>query len=235
MKVAVFTGTPVKGITYRMKEDFLSNFSKEDEITQFYPKDMPEFCLGCKNCFFHGEDKCPHFDKMGPIRKAIMEADLLVFAYPVYALRAPASLKSMLDHLCVNWMVHRPEKVMFSKRAVILTNSVGAPNGAAQKDIKTSMKWMGVSKIYTYGQGMMGDILIDKLSEKHAMVLREKTKKLYKRVMKGHPVRHMSLKVWIYFKMCVMMHKGVMKGEEVVSLDNQHYVDNGWIKPKEET
>ncbi|MDD2302331.1 MAG: hypothetical protein PHG30_07215 [Eubacteriales bacterium] len=54
-----------------------------------------------------------------------------------------------------------------SNFAVIITNSVGAPNGSAQKDVRTSMAWMGVSKIYTCGAPMMGDISLDKMSQKH--------------------------------------------------------------------
>ncbi len=136
MKIVVVNGTPLKGVTYHMKEMFLEPLREGNEITEFQPKDMPPFCVGCKNCFFRGEQLCPHADKTMPIWEAMLAADLLVFAYPVYALRAPASVKSLLDHFCVHWMVHRPDERMFSKTAVILTNSVGAPNGSAQKDVK---------------------------------------------------------------------------------------------------
>ena len=91
-----------------MKEMFLENFDNSHEVVQYYPKDMPEFCIGCKNCFMRGENLCPHFEKVSPIWNSILSAYLIVFAYPVYALRAPASIKSLLDHLCVHWMVHRP-------------------------------------------------------------------------------------------------------------------------------
>ena len=134
-----------------MKELFLEQLRDKNEITEFYPQDIPQFCMGCKNCFLNGEKKCPHYSGANAIWSAVLDADLIVFAYPVYALRAPASIKSLLDHFCVHWLVHRPNPKIFEKTAVIITNSVGAPNGSAQKDVKTSLNWMGVSKIYVRG------------------------------------------------------------------------------------
>ena len=232
MKITVINGTPVKGVTYHMKELFLKYLGENNEIIQFYPKDLPVFCLGCKNCFLKGEEKCPHYNISGPIWKAVLDADLLVFAYPVYALRAPASIKSLLDHLCVRWMVHRPDPSIFSKTAVIITNSVGAPNGSAQKDVSTSMTWMGISRIYASGAGMMGDIFLDTMSEKHKKMLDSKMKKLAIQIKNIKLFRHMSFKTNILFRFCKLQHKMVLDSESDVSLDNQHYLDYGWIKPK---
>ena len=232
MKITVINGTPKKGITYKMKELFLDHFRDGNEITEYYPSDLPQFCVGCKVCFLNGEQGCPHADKTMPIWESMLSSDLLVFAYPVYALRAPASIKSLLDHLCVHWMVHRPDERLFPKTAVIITNSVGAPNGSAQKDVKTSLSWMGVSSVYTCGAGMMGDIFIDKLSDKSLEMLKSKTNKLYEKVRNLKPRQHMSLIVGAKFFMCKGMHQMILKGEETPSLDNQHYIDRGWIKAK---
>lgn len=213
-----------------MKEMFIHNLGGENEITEFYPKDLPGFCVGCKRCFLEGEEKCPHFAKTAPVWEAMLGAELLVFAYPVYALRVPASIKSLLDHLCVHWMVHRPEPEFFEKTAVIITNSVGAPNGAAQKDVKTSLNWMGLSRIYTCGAPMMGDIFADKLTEAHRQMLEKKMKRLAGRVQNTGSYRRMNLKVKMLFEMAKLQHKMVLKKEEAPSLDNAHYLKHGWIK-----
>jgi multimeric flavodoxin WrbA len=232
MKIAVINGTPVRGVTYHMKELFLSHMGSSNEIIEFYPKDFPQFCMGCKNCFLRGEEKCPHISEVDPIWQAMLDADLLVFAYPVYALRAPASIKSVLDHLCVHWTVHRPDPIMFQKKAVIITNSVGAPNGSAQKDVRTSMAWMGVSKIYTCGAPMMGDIFLDKMSQKHLDMLTRKTKACADRVSATGPVRRKSLKARLIFAFCKWQHSMVLKHEETPSLDNAHYIRHGWIRER---
>lgn len=232
MKIAVINGTPVKGVTYTMKEMFLDHLRGENEIIEFYPEDLPGFCAGCKSCFIKGEEKCPHFAKKAPVWDGMMQADLLVFAYPVYALRAPASIKSLLDHLCVHWMVHRPEPAFFQKNAVIITNSVGAPNRAAQKDVKTSLNWMGISRVYSCGAPMMGDIFVDKMTAKHRQMLKKKMECLAKKVRDGRPCRHMSFQVWMFFQIAKLQHKMVLKAEETPSLDNAHYIEHGWIKAK---
>lgn len=85
----------------------------------------------------------------------MLKADLLVFAAPVYALRTPGQMKALLDHFCCHWMVHRPDKAMFTKCAVILTNSIGASNREAQKDIATSLQWLGISDVRCLGFGLM--------------------------------------------------------------------------------
>lgn len=230
MKIVVINGTPVKGVTYTMKEEFLNNLGEGNEVTEFYPESFPNFCVGCKNCFINGEEKCPHFSKKAPIWEAMLGADVIVFAYPVYALRVPGSIKTLLDHLCVHWMVHRPEPAFFEKTAVIITNSVGAPNGAAQKDVKTSLNWMGLSRVFACGAPMMGDIMLDKMTEKHRQMLEKKMKKLANKVRNIRTYRHMNLKVKILFKMAKFQHKMVLKMEETLSLDNAHFIKHGWIK-----
>lgn len=232
MKIVVINGTAVRGVTDLMKNKFLDHLREGNEITEFYPEDFPTFCVGCKSCFLKGEEKCPHSAKKAPVWDAMLKADVLVFAYPVYALRAPASVKSLLDHLCVHWMVHRPEPAFFEKTAVIITNSVGAPNGAAQRDVKTSLNWMGLSRVYSCGAPMMGDIFVDQISEKHRQMLERKMKRLAEKVREVRPYRRMSLKVRILFRMAKLQHKMTLKTEETPGLDNAHYIKHGWIQGK---
>ncbi len=230
MNIVVINGTMVKGCTYNIKEIFLSELKHDNKITEYYlPKDLPEFCCGCKTCFFKDENLCPHSQYTMPIWNSILEADLIVFTMPVYVMRAPGQVKSLLDHFGCHWMVHRPDKLMFEKRAVILTNSIGAPNGSAQKDVKTSLTWLGVSDIKTLGIGLMEGVIWDELSEKRRNKIKQKTLKLSKKYQKEKNVRK-SIKIKVLFAMCKAMHKSVLKDEEVPSADNQHWIDNGWIK-----
>lgn len=232
MKIVVINGTNVKGCTYNIKEIFLQNLGKDNEIEEFYlPKDLPHFCVGCKQCFFKDEKLCPHSDYTIKIWEAMLNADLLVFAYPVYALRAPASIKNLLDHLCVHWMVHRPDKRMFNKRAVILTNSIGAPNSKAQKDVKTSLNWLGVSSVRSLGFGLMEGVIWDELSEKRRENIKNKTLKFARKYQVITPAS-MSINVKVLFFICKMMHKSILKKETIPSADSQHWIDNGWIKSK---
>lgn len=238
MKITVINGTEIKGVTWNMKERFLQPFRKNSEIVEFVlPKDMPEFCRGCKNCFFKGEEFCTDEKYITPIWNAMVAADLIVFAYPVYALRAPGSIKALLDHLCVHWMVHRPESKMFSKQVAILTNSVGAPNGAAQRDVKTSMTWMGVSDVKCLGIGLMEGVIWPELSEKRKAFIYKKVdafSRRYQKVSKVPTKRKapMKIKVRLYFALCKKMHEAGLKNAKEEYLDDLHYLKNGWIKDK---
>lgn len=230
MKIVAISGTEVKGCTYHMKESFLEDFRDGNEITEFYlPKDLPHFCCGCKNCFFKSEQLCPHAKYVIPIWNAILEADMLVFASPVYALRTTAQMKALLDHLCVHWMVHRPDDRMFHKKAVILTNAIGVFNGGAQKDIATSLMWLGVSDIKKLGVGLMEGVFWNVLSDKRRNFIVGKIKKLAKRY-KNPYISHRGIKVRILFAITKEMHQAITKKEETLSADNQYWVDKGWVK-----
>ena len=230
MKITAITGTPQQGVTYLMKEELLKHLREGNEVTEFYPRELPPFCVGCKNCFLRGAEQCPHQSLVQPVWEAVLGADLLVFAYPVYALRAPAAIKSLLDHLCIRWLVHRPEEEMFQKTALIITNSVGAPNGSAQKDVKTSLNWMGVSRVYRCGMGMMGDIFVERMTTKHRQAIEAKMARLAAKVKAAEPRKHMSLKVSLLFRMAKLQHRMAWRSEAAPSLDSQHYIDHGWMK-----
>ena len=230
VKITVINGTEVKGCTYQMKEIFLESLRENNEITEFYlPKDLPHFCSGCKNCFIKSELLCPHSEYVMPIWNAIIDSDLLVFAAPVYAMRTPAQMKSLLDHLCVHWMVHRPDDRMFHKKAVILTNGIGPFNGDSQKDIATSLMWLGVSDIKKVGVGLMEGVIWNELSDKRRNTIISKTKKLSRRYEKDY-TSNKGIKVSLLFAITRKMHQDIAKKEEILSADNQYWVDKGWIK-----
>ena len=230
MKITVINGTEVKGCTYEIKEAFINVLRNGNEIIEFYlPKDMPNFCIGCKNCFFKSEHLCPHSKFVEPIWDSILKSDLLVFSYPVYALRTTAQMKALLDHLCVHWMVHRPDEKMFDKKAVILTNAIGMINGGAQKDVKTSLTWLGVSDIKKMGIGLMEGVIWNEISDKRRNNIENKAKKLAKKYKKPFKT-HKSLKVRLLFGIIKKMHGDFAKKEEILSADNQYWVEKGWIK-----
>ncbi|HHV43032.1 MAG TPA: flavodoxin family protein [Clostridiaceae bacterium] len=229
MKVVVINGTEVRGCTYNIKEIFLKNLAGDNEITEFYlPRDNPHFCMGCKNCFFTGEADCPHVDTVGPIWQALVESDLIVFAYPVYVLRTTGQVKALLDHFGCRWLVHRPEPAMFSKRAVILTQSIGAPNRAAQKDVKTSLSWLGVTSIKCLGMGMIEGVIWEELSEARRAKIETKVAR-FARGIKPTEQGRKGLLVRMKFQLCKLMQRRVLK-KGIPSLDVDYWIEKGWLK-----
>ena len=232
MKITIINGTEVKGCTYHIKEAFLTTLRNVHEIKEFYlPKDMPHYCCGCKVCFFQSENNCPHANEVSPIWSSMLDADLIVITAPVYGLGIPAGLKALLDHLCVHWMVHRPNPAMFSKNAVIMTNCIGAPFMAksAQRDIFNALSWMGVSKIRRLGIGLLEGVIWNELSAKRRSKIENRARRLGSRYINIQSTGK-SLKTRLKFFMCKIMHAAVLKNEDSPSEDNRHWIDHGWIK-----
>lgn len=229
MKIVVINGTQVKGCTYQIKELFLDVLREGNTIKEYYlPKDLPHFCVGCKNCFFKSETLCPHAEYVMPIWEDMLAADLLVFAAPVYALRTTAQMKTLLDHLCVHWIVHRPEEGMWNKRAVILTNAIGPIQRGAQKDVATSLRWLGVSDIKAKGFGLMEGVVWKDLSEKRRKTFAAKIQKFAGKYKTPRTGRR-GIKAKGMFFALKMMHQTIARKEDPISADNQHWIEKGWI------
>ena len=230
MKITVINGTEKHGVTYRIKEIFLQNFQGADVVEFYLPKDCPSFCIGCTSCFMKGENNCKDFDYTHKIEKSLIESDLIVMTSPAYVMHATGAMKSLLDHLGYRWMPHRPAPEMFGKRAVIITQCLGAGAKSTAKDIKHSLSWWGISKIGMFSGSLMSDIIWDKLSEKKRKKLTKKINKLAVRFSKINYAKpaHTTLITKIKFKFCRMIQKKVRKNG-VAGLDNEYWCNNGWL------
>ena len=230
MKITVINGTEKHGVTYRIKEIFLQNFQGADVVEFYLPKDCPSFCIGCTSCFMKGENNCKDFDYTHKIEKSLIESDLIVMTSPAYVMHATGAMKSLLDHLGYRWMPHRPAPEMFGKRAVIITQCLGAGAKLTAKDIKHSLSWWGISKIGMFSGSLMSDIIWDKLSEKKRKKSTKKINKLAVRFSKINYAKpaHTTLITKIKFKFCRMIQKKVRKNG-VAGLDNEYWCNNGWL------
>lgn len=160
MNITVINGTEKYGVTYRLKEMFLTAFKDNANITEYYlPKDCPNFCNGCISCITKGENTCKDAEYIGKIDKSLLDADLVVMTSPAYVFHSTGAMKAFLDHFAYRWLSHRPASEMFEKRAVIITQCLGAGAKSAAKDIKHSLSWWGVSKIGIFTGALMSDIV----------------------------------------------------------------------------
>ncbi len=152
MNITVIYGTEHRGSTFNIVQLFLKSLQNEaDEINEFFlPKDMPYFCCGCSLCFMKGEEFCPHHEKVSIIAKALERADLLIFSSPVYVYHTTGQMKTLLDHFGYQWMVHRPNKSMFGKMALVVSTAAGAGMKSTVRDITDSLEFWGVAKIFRY-------------------------------------------------------------------------------------
>lgn len=230
MKITVINGTEKRGVTYKLKEIFLERF-KAAEITEFYlPKDCPAFCTGCTNCFMRGEDACKDYSYVNAVERSLLQADLIVMTSPAYVMHATGAMKALLDHFGYRWMPHRPAAEMFGKRAVIITQCLGAGAKSAAKDIKHSLSWWGISKIGVFECTLTSDIVWNKLPEKKRKSLTNKLDGLARKFAKinySKPARTKTI-TKIKFGLCRLIQKRIRKNG-IAGLDYDYWRDNGWL------
>ena len=130
--------------------------------------------MGCTACFRNNQIRCKDSEKVQKIEKSMLEADLLVFTSPAYVFHTTGAMKAMLDHFGYRWMPHRPAKEMFGKRAVIITQCLGAGGRSAAKDIKDSLSWWGISTIKVVSFKLMSEIDWDKIEDKRKASFKKK-------------------------------------------------------------
>jgi len=184
MKVVVFNGSPRKGNTYIVTRIFLDELTKcgEVELTEFsFPKDMPEFCIGCQQCLGGPREKCPHSNLVDPIYDSIIEADALVFATPHFGASCmPGSMKTLFDHLAFFEMTVAPRKVIFQKKAFILTTGSGSKQNI--KIIKSCLMNWGINRVKSFGIRMLTDkweAIPQKRKSRLEAAIRRKARQLY--------------------------------------------------------
>lgn len=231
MYITVINGTEKHGVTYHLKEIFLAEFKDKASITEYYlPKDCPNFCNGCISCTIKGENTCKDAEYIGKIDKSLLEADLIVMTSPTYVFHTTGAMKAFLDHFAYRWMPHRPALEMFGKRAVIITQCLGAGAKIAAKDIKHSLSWWGISKIGIFTVALMSDIVWDKLTEKKQVKLTRKIKKLSQKFahMDYAKPAHTNLITKIKFSFCRMMQQSLHKNDPEY-LDGKYWAEQGWL------
>ena len=232
MKIAVINGTEKHGVTYRLKEMFLEPFKGKAEITEFYlPKDGPGFCIGCTACFRNNPDLCKDAACIQKIEKALLEADLLVFTSPSYVFHTTGAMKALLDHFGYRWMPHRPAKEMFSKRAVIITQALGAGEGSTAKDIKDSLSWWGISYIKTCKFKLMSEIQWDRLSEKKRREMSGRIAKMAKKFAAIDYSRKAGTNLITKAKFYIVRSLQTRLGKENPEYtDFKYWKANGWLE-----
>ena len=232
MKITVINGTEKKGVTYKLKEMFLEEFRGKAEITEFYlPRDCPNFCVGCIQCFGKGEQYCKDYEYISKIEKALKEADLLVFTSPTYVFHTTGAMKAMLDHFGYRWMPHRPAGWMFGKRAMIITQALGSGEKSAAKDIRDSLSWWGITHIKTASFKLMSEVRWEKIPEKKRAGFAKRLRTYAKHFLAidySKPARA-GIMAKAKFHVIRKMQTGLGKQNPEYT-DYKYWKSNGWIE-----
>ncbi|MBQ1659171.1 MAG: NAD(P)H-dependent oxidoreductase [Clostridia bacterium] len=225
MRTVIIHGQSHKGSTYHIAHELAEKLG--GEITEFFlPKDFGEMCCGCTKCFMESEDKCPHYQKLLPITKAIDEADVIILASPVYVFHATGAMKSFLDHYGYRWMVHRPEQSMFGKQGVCISTAAGAGMKSTNKDMADSMFYWGIAKIYRYGIPAAA-VNWEGVSEKKKKAIDKATSSIASKIIRRNGKVKPGLKTRIIFSVMRMMQKNGFNPK-----DMEYWNEKGWTGKK---
>lgn len=124
MKIVIIHGQSHKGSTCMVARELAAKVG--GELREFFlPRDFHQSCMGCYTCFQTDLSHCPHYNELEPLVTAILEADLLILASPVYVYHATGPMMSFLDHFGTWWVVHRPLADMSRKQAVAIATAAG--------------------------------------------------------------------------------------------------------------
>lgn len=101
MKILVLNGSPKceKSDTMHITNAFIKGMNEKSNqdvhIINVIEKNI-EFCRGCFTCMRNG-GRCQHKDDMRDILNEILESDVLLLSFPLYAYGMPAPLKTLID------------------------------------------------------------------------------------------------------------------------------------------
>ena len=227
MKVVLIHGQNHKGSSYHIGRMIADKMQGTKELTEFFlPRDLNHFCLGCYNCI-EDDAKCPFYDAKGKIMGAVEDADVLIFTTPTYCMHASAPMKSFMDLTFTYWMVHRPRKCMFSKRAVVVSTAAGTGMKSAMKDITNTLFYWGVPYIKPYGVAVQA-MSWDGVSDKKKAKIEKDTAKLARKLSAGTRPS-VGIKTHFMFKVMGAMQSAGMGSSPV---EKEYWEQNGWLGKK---
>lgn len=122
---------------------------------------------------------------------------------------------------------------MFRKRAVIITQCLGAGAKSAAKDIKHSLSWWGISEITVFTGRLMENIVWEKLPERKRHELSKRMKRLSEKLARVNyekPSR-VNIVTKIKFLFCRMMQSALHKNDPAYP-DGRYWAEQGWLEKK---
>lgn len=98
-KVVIISSSMRKGNSDKLCDEFEKGATEAGNIiTRINIRDIKlGFCLGCRDCYNYGD--CTQNDDMNKLYPKLAEADVIVFATPIYFGEISGSLKTFIDRM----------------------------------------------------------------------------------------------------------------------------------------
>ena len=141
MKIAVLNGGPRKENTSAMVAAFIEGAKAAGHEAEEYHVGRMKIngCLGCEYCHTKGEGSCIQKDDFEKILPAYKEADMIVFASPIYYFGMTAQMEAAIQRV---YCIGKPLKA--TKAALLLSSmSPGVYDGSIAQ-FKAYMEYAGI-------------------------------------------------------------------------------------------
>ena len=128
MKIAVLNGSPRKENTSAMVRAFMEGAREAGHTVEEYQVGKMKIagCLACEYCHTKGNGACIQKDDLEKIMPAYREADMIVFASPIYYFTMTAQMEAAIQRV---YCIGKPAKA--TKAALLLSSgSPGVYDGA---------------------------------------------------------------------------------------------------------
>ena len=144
MKIAILNGSPRKQNTSAMVQAFIEGAQAAGhEVEELQVGKMKiAGCLACEYCHTKGEGVCIQKDDLEKILPAYKEADMIVFASPIYYFTMTAQMEAAIQRV---YCIGKPLK---AKKAALLLSS-GSPDvyDGAIAQFKAYMGYAGIEAV----------------------------------------------------------------------------------------
>lgn len=226
MKITVIYGTNHIGSTVLLARELIAALPHgAGDVTEFFlPRDFSHYCNGCNACFSAETPLCVQAgDALSPILDAMDAADVLILASPVYVYHVTGAMKSFLDHLGNRWIIHRPNGKMARKTAVLLTTAAGSGVKQTLGDLRDSMNWWGVGRVFAYGR-CVKVLTPQQMSEASKAAIKHDMQKLARRVAASSGKPRFAVRSRYFL--------GKMMGGGLLPADHAYWKAQGWMNGK---
>ena len=141
MKIAILNGSPRTGNTAAMVNAFAEGAKEAGhEVETLHVGRMKiNGCLACEYCHGKGAGTCIQKDDMVKVMPAYLEADMLVYASPIYYFDVTAQLAAAMQRV---YAIGKPAKA--SKAALLLSSASPNPYAGAIATYKDMIAHLGL-------------------------------------------------------------------------------------------
>ncbi len=141
MKIAILNGSPKVGNTAAMVSAFAEGAKEAGHEVEILHVGKMKIngCLGCEYCHGKGEGSCVQKDDMEKVMPAYKEADMIVFASPIYYFGMTAQLVAAVQRV---YAIGKPAKA--AKAALLLSSASSNVYDGAIATYKATLAYTGI-------------------------------------------------------------------------------------------